>query len=766
MYSNSDSNISERDALRKLFSFKHVYREQFDALVKIAPSIIAANAFVTIALAGFFWGTSGGTFALYWAVFSLIVNGASFINFRRATLLPISDEDLQFAAQIITLFSGLRGMIWASAFIFLLPQATADSALFLGWLVTGLMCAGFFAYISFPLAAVSFSGMVTFGGVMGLYLRLDSSNTVAAILISTLYLVLIKVAIVNGSAMRKRVRTERDLVSKTEVVSLLLKDFEEGSHSWLWEMGRDGTLIRGCDGFQKNLELKVSEIQGQSCSNILRNRAISSSQFYSITLFDELLTKQVAFAEHVVSVGEGETLKFIEISAKPVFDKSDVCIGWRGVASEVTFAKLAEMRVQFLALHDGLTGLQNRVSFQEHLGLALSPGALRDTWVMYLDLDGFKTINDTMGHAMGDKVLRCFADRLKDCINTGDLLARIGGDEFAILAHGPRLDIDLLWQKIVGTAATVFEIDGHSLHIGASIGIAEVRDAQISSDELMRQADLALYRAKSEGRGTARIFEHAMDRALEQRKFIERELRVALVREEFVLHYQPIYSFKNKKLLGYEALLRWEHREFGAVAPDVFVPIAEDAGLISELGSWVLHQACHDAMNWPKHVRIAVNVSSLQLKTKRFLAHVTSALAQSGLPASRLELELTESALIENYEMAGQMISDLKKLGVRIALDDFGTGYSSLAYLHQFQFDKIKIDRSFVQAYEARRESAAVVNAVLMLAKELGITTTAEGVETEAQFKALASRGCDQAQGFLLGRPQPLLNSSKTKRSA
>lgn len=404
--------------------------------------------------------------------------------------------------------------------------------------------------------------------------------------------------------------------------------------------------------------------------------------------------------------------------------------------------------------------------FQEQLGLVLSEGASCNTWVMYLDLDGFKTINDTMGHAMGDKVLRCFADRLKDCIGGQDLLARIGGDEFAILAHGSRLEIDRLWQKIVSAAAWVFELDGHNLYIGASIGIAEVREARITSDELLRQADLALYRAKSEGRGTARFFECAVDRALEQRKLIERELRVALVRKEFVLHYQPIYSFKNKKLLGYEALLRWEHREFGDIAPDVFVPIAEDAGLISDLGSWVLHQACKDAMSWPKHVRIAVNVSSLQLRTKRFLAHVTSALAESGLPTNRLELELTESALIENYEMAGQMISDLKKLGVRIALDDFGTGYSSLAYLHQFQFDKIKIDRSFVQAYETRRESAAVVNAVLMLAKELGITTTAEGVETEEQFRALASRGCDQAQGFLLGRPEPLVITSKVKRSA
>jgi diguanylate cyclase (GGDEF)-like protein len=422
--------------------------------------------------------------------------------------------------------------------------------------------------------------------------------------------------------------------------------------------------------------------------------------------------------------------------------------------------------VQFLALHDGLTGLQNRVSFQEQLIRVLDSCVLGETWVMYLDLDGFKAINDSIGHAMGDKVLQAFAQRLKDCIGTDDLLARIGGDEFAVLAHGARADIDKLWQSVVVAAATVFEIDGHNLHIGASVGIAEVSLKGISSDELMRQADMALYRAKNEGRSTARYFECSMDHALEQRNFIERELRVALVRKEFVLYYQPIYSFKDKKLLGYEALLRWDHVEFGAIAPDVFVPIAEEAGLITELGSWVLHQACKDAMTWPKHVRIAVNVSSLQLKTKRFLAHVTSALAKSGLPANRLELELTESALIENYEMAGQMISDLKKLGVRIALDDFGTGYSSLAYLHQFQFDKIKIDRSFVQAYETRRESAAVVNAVLMLAKELGITTTAEGVETEGQFQALALRGCDQAQGFLLGRPEPLAITLKVKRSA
>jgi diguanylate cyclase (GGDEF)-like protein len=741
---------------RELISFKHVYREQFDSLMKIAPWIFAANAFVTIFTAAMFWGLPGSSFAFLWAAISIFVTGLSYVSYFRARNKIVPDPELAAAARKVTILSAFRGLIWAVALAVLMPQASPDVALLLGWIIAGMMCGGIFTYWSLPLAAITFSGIITFGGTIGMLTSSGHSSAFAPLVVIALYLVLGRVAIWNAGLLRQRVRTERELVGKTEVIGLLLKDFEENSHDWLWEMDVTGRLTRGSVGFMRCLKIDATKFDMVSAISVLENSATSEGQISAVTALEKLLIKLEGFTQHIISIGNGDEMKFVELSAKPRLNNDGTMVGWTGVASDVTLTKKAEARVQYLAMHDALTGLRNRINFQDCLASEIDSGTAHDSWVMYLDLDGFKAINDTLGHAMGDKLLCAVADRFNRCLGQRDVLARVGGDEFVILVHGTNLEIENQWRKIVVTISESFEIDGHSLYIGASIGIVDLQLNGLDGYEIMRRADLALYRAKNEGRGTARYYESAMDEALQQRRSIERDLRLALVQDEFVLHYQPIYSFIDKKLLCYEALLRWKHKLRGDISPVVFIPIAEEAGLITELGRWVLCRACGDAMSWPKDVRVAVNVSSLQLKTRRFLSDVTNALADSGLPASRLELELTESALIENAEMAGQMISDLKKLGVRIALDDFGTGYSSLSYLHKFKFDKIKIDRSFVQAYEHRRESAAVVNAVLMLARDLGIVTTAEGVETIDQFDALAAVGCDQVQGFLLGRPKPM----------
>jgi diguanylate cyclase (GGDEF)-like protein len=741
---------------RELLSFKHVYREQFDALMKIAPWIFGANAFVTLFTAAMFLGLPGGQFAVGWAGLSMLVTGLSYIAYFRARNTPVKDEDIPAAARKVTILSAVRGLIWAVAFAVLMPQASPDTALFVGWVIAGLMCGGIITYWSLPLAAISFSGVVTLGGTIGIVALGGATAMFAPFVVIALYAILSRVAIWNASQLRQRVRSEQELLGKNDVIGLLLKDFEESSRDWLWEMDGDGKITRGISGFSRSLRLDTSHFALLSCVDILKNAVVSENQTLAVTNLSKLLDKQEAFGQHIVSIGEGPELAFLELSAKPRTQKDGSIIGWHGVASDVTTAKIAEARIQYMAMFDGLTGLRNRVNFQEHLGSVLTHSAVDDCWVMYLDLDGFKVINDTIGHAMGDRLLGAVAERLNGLIGPRDILARVGGDEFVLLAYGDRQEIDSLWRKIVTVSARVFEFDGHNLYIGASIGIAEVLFDGSNGLEFIRRADLALYRAKNDGRGTARFYEDEMDAVLQQRRRIERDLRLALVEDKFVLHYQPIYSFQDKKLVCYEALLRWTHDKHGSISPAVFIPIAEEAGLISELGNWALRRACKDAMNWPKDVQVAVNVSSLQLKTRRFLSDVTNALADSGLPASRLELELTESALVENADIAGQMIADLKALGVHIALDDFGTGYSSLSYLHKFQFDKIKIDRSFVQAYELRKESAAVVNAVLMLARDLGIATTAEGVETTTQFEALAAVGCDQVQGFLLGRPEPV----------
>jgi diguanylate cyclase (GGDEF)-like protein len=755
------SNTNNNETWRELISFKHVYREQFDSLMKIAPWIFAANAFVTVFTAAMFLGMPGSSIAMSWAAISIFVTALSYVSYFKSRNLVPRDDELAAAARKVTILSAVRGLIWAAALATLMPLASPDTALFLGWIIVGMMCGGVFTYWSLPVAAITFSGFIALGGATGMLASNGNASMFAPVVIIAFYLTLSRVAIWNAGLLRKRVRTEQELKGKTEVISLLLKDFEENSHDWLWEMDMAGRMTRGRVGFMRCLGIDTAQFDIVSAIDVLKSSMVSVSQISAVAVLEQLLSKQEGFAQHIISVGDGEEIKFVELSAKPRLNSEGIMMGWTGVASDVTLTKKAEARVQFLAMHDALTGLRNRINFQDQLASMLVSGASHDCWVMYLDLDGFKAINDTLGHAMGDKLLCAVADRLNACLGKQDVLARVGGDEFVILAHGTTIEIESQWRKMVLLVSECFEIDGHNLYIGASIGIVEVQLNGLNGHEIMRRADLALYRAKNEGRGTARHFEPAMDEALQERRSIERDLRLALAQDEFVLHYQPIYSFIDKKLLCYEALLRWKHKLRGDVSPVVFIPIAEHAGLISELGRWVLRQACKDAMSWPKDVCVAVNVSSLQLKTQRFLSDVTNALADSGLPASRLELELTESALVENAEMADQMISDLKKLGVRIALDDFGTGYSSLSYLHKFKFDKIKIDRSFVQAYEHRRESAAVVNAVLMLARDLGIVTTAEGVETTDQFDALAAVGCDQVQGFLLGRPRPLETNAK-----
>jgi predicted signal transduction protein with EAL and GGDEF domain len=351
------------------------------------------------------------------------------------------------------------------------------------------------------------------------------------------------------------------------------------------------------------------------------------------------------------------------------------------------------------------------------------------------------------------------------------MLARLGGDEFSVICSGTKSRIDDYANRITASLAAPFMVGKHEINIGVSMGVTQVLEAIDCRDELMRRADVALYAAKHRGRGHVRYYDEDLDRSQQRRRDIEAALRVALAQEQFVLHYQPIIEIQTGRTYAYEALLRLQTAELGSVPPDEFIPIAEESGLISDIGDWVIRKACGDAVRWPNDVCVAVNVSPLQLQSHRILAVVTSALADSGLQPSRLELELTENALVENVEHTTRILSDLKSLGIRLALDDFGTGYSSLSHLHQFNFDKIKIDRSFVQSFGNRRESAAVVNAVVHLARDLGITMTAEGVETVQHLDAMREAGCDHVQGYLLGRPEALSsediqNKANTQKTA
>src|SRR5690349_3339787 len=414
----------------------------------------------------------------------------------------------------------------------------------------------------------------------------------------------------------------------------------------------------------------------------------------------------------------------------------------------------AEAMVNHMAHHDALTMLPNRVRFRENLKQELvRVRPEQPIAVLCLDLDDFKAVNDTLGHPIGDALLKAVAERLTACLHETDTVARLGGDEFAIVqaAGAQPVAATVLAQQLNETMAEPFEIEGHSVVIGTSAGIALAPNDGTDPDELLKNADMALYRAKAEGRGTYRFFEAKMDADMQSRRLLEVDLRGALARNEFEVHYQPLVDLQTARLNGFEALLRWRHPERGLVSPAEFIPLAEDIGLIAPIGAWVLKQACADAAGWPGELAVAVNLSPVQFRSKTLTLDVVAALGASGLPARRLELEITEAVMLQDTETMMAALNELKALGARISMDDFGTGYSSLSYLRKFPFDKIKIDQSFVRDLASRPESLAIVRAVAGLGSTLGIATTAEGVETMEQLRAVRAEGCTQAQGFLLG---------------
>jgi diguanylate cyclase (GGDEF)-like protein len=420
-------------------------------------------------------------------------------------------------------------------------------------------------------------------------------------------------------------------------------------------------------------------------------------------------------------------------------------------------------RAAHLAHYDTLTGLPNRTLFQERLRQALALGSRErhTVAVLCLDLDHFKDVNDTLGHAAGDTLLVQVAERLTSNLRETDCVARLGGDEFAIVQLSARQpqDVEALAKRLVAHLAEPFDLGGHRATIGTSIGISLHTVPHNDPGRLLREADLALYQSKGEGRGSFSFFEPRMNERLLERKRLEEDLRDAIGEGQFLLHYQPLVEFDASdaatRLVGAEALIRWQHPSRGDVRPDQFIPVAETTGLIVPIGAWVLREACQEAARWPEHLSVAVNVSPVQLRQGQLVETVKAALRDSGLPPSRLEIEVTEGVLLADTETVLVTLKRLRDLGVRISMDDFGTGYSSLGYLRRFRFDKIKIDASFVRNIGADTEANAIVRAVLGMGHALGVKVNAEGVETARQLALLQLEGCDEVQGYLFGRPMP-----------
>nr|WP_294550117.1 EAL domain-containing protein [uncultured Rhodopila sp.] len=456
-----------------------------------------------------------------------------------------------------------------------------------------------------------------------------------------------------------------------------------------------------------------------------------------------------------VSLEEVRGNRIVAASLRPLADG-----GWLLTLEDITERRRNEKRIEFMAHHDALTGLPNRLLFHTRLEEALARARRGERCaLLYLDLDRFKAINDTLGHPAGDALLQEVTKRLRAELREEDTVARLGGDEFAVLqaAVDQAPQAALLAQRLVAELCAPYQVRGNHVDIGVSIGIAIASGESETPDTLLKNADLALYRAKLDGRGTWRFFEPEMDAQMQIRRKLELDLRQALEAEQFEMHYQPVVNLEHGRVIGFEALLRWRHPEDGLISPTHFIPLAEEIGLIGPIGEWVLRRACADAAGWAKDLEVAVNISAVQFRAGPWLVDkVSDVLRSTGLPASRLEIEITETAMFKDTEDTLATLHGLKALGTRIALDDFGTGYSSLSHLRRFPFDRVKIDQSFVQALgKTETDSAAIVRAVIGLCAGLGVAVTAEGVETREQLDWLMAEGSVDAQGFLLARPAP-----------
>ena len=544
--------------------------------------------------------------------------------------------------------------------------------------------------------------------------------------------------------------------SEGRLAAKMIAEFEGQGTGWFWEADRYGrvTYLSAVVADELARSAAVSPV-GRMLTDLFQMDGETPGTERTIAFH---LSSRTSFTDYPVRASGSLTDRWWSISGRPLLDEQGRFAGFIGSGSDLTERRRSEAEIKRLAMFDGLTGLANRARMRSSLDktLAHSPGAFRPVALLLLDLDRFKQVNDTLGHQAGDALLKQVAQRLTRGVGDAGLVGRLGGDEFQLLLPGMdnRDSLAILARDLIKSISQPYFISGASISIGGSIGIALALTPGDDSETLTRNADLALYAAKGDGRGVHRFYSPEMLAGAQTRQQLEDDLRNAIATGGFHLTYQPVVSTKTEKIVGYEALVRWDHPTRGAVSPSEFIPVAEETGLIGAIGEWVMRTACLEAARWPGDIRVAVNVSPIQFADASLPALVTSALARSGLAPSRLELEITEGVFLDEKLSSDAMFRALKNLGVRLALDDFGTGYSSLGYLRSAPFDKIKIDQSFVKgAAQAGNRNAAIIKAIVTLAETLDMETTAEGVEIEDEVELVRRLGCSHIQGYIYGKP-------------
>ncbi len=729
---------------------------QLQAVVRLTPMAIGANALNAGLLLSAFWNTPQRGFTLAWCV------AVAWIMWRAWRAWHASSQRGAWPAASIralhrvTLNACMLALIWAPVPLLLLPAADSERQLMVATIMTGMMCAGGFAMASAPAAGTVYVVVLGLASALGLFLSNLALGPPIVGLVLIYCLFVLGTVWASARQFGALLMAEAEAGRQNEVIGLLLRDFEEHASDLLWETDANGRLSYVPPRLAALFAMPAEDLLHAPVIQTLRQRqpADAEAAVQLDAVLDQMKRGQAFRDLPLVTEHDGRNRWWL-LSAKPLRDASGKLAGYRGVATDVTEAQHANRKLRWMAHFDALTGLANRHRFRERLAALLAQR--NPCAVLCLDLDNFKTVNDTLGHAVGDALLKQVALRLQAHTRRSDTVARLGGDEFAVVLHdvATTQEAEILTRRLLEGLQQPCEVQGARVAVGFSVGVAMApRDGQ-DIDTLLNHADLALYTTKLAGRGTYHFYAPEMAARTRRRLQLEHGLRDALALGQLSLAYQPQVDAKTGEVSAFEALLRWTHPELGQVSPAEFVPVAESAGLIAEIGAWVMVQACRDAVSWPAPLRVAVNVSPVQAMSADLRHAALGALAASGLAASRLELEITESIFLQESQATLAALHALHAAGLRIALDDFGTGYSSLAYLRRFPFDTLKIDRSFVRELMGRRDARAIVRMIVGLAHTLNMSTVAEGVEDPAQATLMRRYGCDALQGYLVAKPMP-----------
>ena len=731
-----------------------VRQSQIDAVVRLVPATVAIQILTAaVMVVGLRDTTDNFQLGLWFG-------GALLICFMRGVRAVRLRQDRDYAEQhpartgTICLLVSVLAAMWAIPPIFWFDSAEPAQRIFMCVVMAALVSAGSITLVSLPQAAILYVGFLTIG-CLTLTLKLGSPSMFGLVIVYAGVLVVNILSTARQFIAHSRDRIE--LREQGEIIKLL-RELEATGSAGLWELDGDLRIVNMSGELLTAMRLREEQVVGLHYKTFLDPLGQIATLSSGMRSLFEDLDNGTPFRDRAILAADRQS--WWSISAKPILDDKGQLAGWRGVASDITEARLYGDDSVRAARTDPLTGLANRLLVRE----LLEEAVLRQ-WadnsgcaLMLVDLDRFKLVNDTLGHAIGDQLLVEVGQRLRDTVGDDGQVGRIGGDEFAIIwgAHGGRERLAAAAERIIVELSKSFAIGAANLHVGATIGIATCPDDGMLEEQLMRSADLALYRAKEDGRGGHAFYERWMFEVAEDHRLLEQDVREALSGDGLTLAYQPIIDAKSGETVGREALLRWRHPRRGNIPPDQFIPIIEDAGLIHQIGDWVIREACAEAARWPRHMRVAVNISAAQLTGAGLARTVLGALAATRLEPSRLELEVTESVFLGDDAATLASLERLRSLGVRLVLDDFGKGYSSFGYLSRAHFSKIKIDQSFVRgAADGAQECVAIVHAILALARGLGVETTAEGVETETQADVMRQLGCTQLQGFHFGHPLP-----------